>query len=193
MLAIASWAPGWGCSACRGGSGSFSASRALVDDRRLSDLRREGSSGRATPLCSSQAARARQLPRLRSWSPHRHHKHEGRGRRALAHGLRDLGDRCDRLRALFWELDAGGPAVRIRAAARGKPDFQFRRTNRARREGLVSASLGLAYLALTNAIAFSPTDCLPLSLRAKATMGVSRRSRHPRAARRGASVNVLGA
>jgi hypothetical protein len=90
-------------------------------------------------------------------------------------------------------LDAGGPAVRIRAAARGKPDFQFRRTNRARREGLVSASLGLAYLALTNAIAFSPTDCLPLSLRAKATMGVSRRSRHPRAARRGASVNVLGA
>ena len=75
---------------------------------------------------------------------------------------------------LYWELDAGGPAVRIRAAARGKPDFQFPQDENPELavKDWSPQVWDYAYLALTNAIAFSPTDCLPLSLRAKATMGV---------------------
>ena len=75
---------------------------------------------------------------------------------------------------LYWELDAGGPAVRIRAAARGKPDFQFPQDENPELavKDWSPQVWDYAYLALTNAIAFSPTDCMPLSLRAKATMGV---------------------
>jgi hypothetical protein len=74
----------------------------------------------------------------------------------------------------FWEVDAGGPAARIRAPARMGRDFQFPQDE--------SSTPGpddwhpqvwdYLYVALTNAIAFSPTDTMPLSLRAKALMGL---------------------
>ena len=75
---------------------------------------------------------------------------------------------------LFWELDSGGPAARIREPARTTPDFRFPQDEKpqlAPKEWSPQA-WDYAYLALTNAIAFSPTDVMPLSLRAKATMGL---------------------
>ena len=75
---------------------------------------------------------------------------------------------------LFWELDSGGPAARIRAEVRAAPDFQFPQD-----ENPTLASKGwrpqawdYMYVSLTNSIAFSPTDAMPLTLRAKATMGL---------------------
>jgi hypothetical protein len=75
---------------------------------------------------------------------------------------------------LFWELDAGGPAARIQAAARAKPDFQFPQDENPElaAKDWTPQAWDYGYLALTNAIAFSPTDVMPLSLRAKATMGL---------------------
>jgi hypothetical protein len=75
---------------------------------------------------------------------------------------------------LFWELDAGGPAARIRVPTRSTPDFQFPQDENPQLapKGWYPQAWDYAYLSLTNAIAFSPTDVMPLSLRAKATMGL---------------------
>jgi hypothetical protein len=74
---------------------------------------------------------------------------------------------------LYWQLDSGGPAGRA-ADPMPYPDFQFPQT----------ATSGLAdpgwrprfhdylYLAFTSALAFSPTDTLPLVGRAKALMAM---------------------
>lgn len=74
---------------------------------------------------------------------------------------------------LYWQLDSGGPAGRVVDPA-PYPDFQFPQT----------ATSGLAapgwlprfhdylYLAFTSAIAFSPTDTLPLTGRVKMLMGL---------------------
>ncbi len=74
----------------------------------------------------------------------------------------------------FWELEAGGPAARLRAPARATLDFQFPQDENPQ---LASRDWrpqvwDYIYVALTNAIAFSPTDAMPLSLRAKAMMGL---------------------
>jgi len=75
---------------------------------------------------------------------------------------------------LFWELDAGGPVARLRVHARVTPDFQFPQDENPQlaSKGWSPQAWDYAYLSLTNAIAFSPTDVMPLSLRAKATMGL---------------------
>jgi uncharacterized membrane protein len=74
---------------------------------------------------------------------------------------------------LYWQLDGGGPAGRA-VDPLPYPDFQFPQT----------ATSGLAapgwqprfhdylYLAFTSALAFSPTDTLPLVGRAKALMAM---------------------
>jgi uncharacterized membrane protein len=74
---------------------------------------------------------------------------------------------------LYWQLDSGGPAGRA-ADPMPYPDFQFPQT----------ATTGLAapgwqprfpdhlYLAFTNVVAFSPTDTMPLTIRAKALMAM---------------------
>ena len=74
---------------------------------------------------------------------------------------------------LYWQLDSGGPIGRA-AEPMPYPDFQFPQT----------ATIGLAaagwrprfpdhlYLAFTNVVAFSPTDTMPLSGRAKALMAM---------------------
>jgi len=75
---------------------------------------------------------------------------------------------------LYWELDSGGPAARTRVRGRAVPDFQFPQDENPQLapNGWSPQVWDYAYLALTNAIAFSPTDAMPLSLRAKATMGL---------------------
>ncbi len=71
---------------------------------------------------------------------------------------------------LFWMLDEGGPRVR---AERGRPDpdFQFPQDASGRSDWSPRLSDYL-YVSLTNAIAVSPTDTMPLTRRAKGLMAV---------------------
>jgi hypothetical protein len=75
---------------------------------------------------------------------------------------------------IFWELDCGGPVRRSLALERRAPDFQFPQDENPQlaRPGWSPALNDYLYVALTNSIAFSPTDAMPLSHRAKLLMGV---------------------
>jgi uncharacterized membrane protein len=74
---------------------------------------------------------------------------------------------------LYWELDAGGPVDRLRARNRRAPDFQFPQDENPQAAADWHPQVwDYLYLSLTNSIAFSPTDTMPLSLRAKAAMGL---------------------
>jgi hypothetical protein len=72
----------------------------------------------------------------------------------------------------FWELDCGGPVARALATAPRKPDFQFPQDENPQlaREGWAPRLWDYFYVSLTNATAFSPTDAMPLTRRAKALM-----------------------
>jgi hypothetical protein len=72
----------------------------------------------------------------------------------------------------FWELDCGGPVARALAGTPRKPDFQFPQDENPQlaREGWAPRLWDYFYVALTNATAFSPTDAMPLTRRAKALM-----------------------
>jgi hypothetical protein len=70
----------------------------------------------------------------------------------------------------FWELEAGGPASRLRAVTRAPTDFQFPQDGDPQTDWRPQV-WDYLYVSLTNSIAFSPTDTLPLTLRAKAVMG----------------------
>ena len=72
---------------------------------------------------------------------------------------------------LYWQLDLGGPAGRA-ADPMPYPDFQFPQTAT---PGLAAPTwrpnfLDYLYVAYTNIVAFSPTDTMPLTGRAKALM-----------------------
>jgi hypothetical protein len=84
----------------------------------------------------------------------------------------------------FWELDRGGPVARARTARPGlqTADFRFpqdedhdaisevaRRS--AARSGWAPGFIDYLYVSVTNSSAFSPTDTMPLSPRAKLLMG----------------------
>jgi hypothetical protein len=73
----------------------------------------------------------------------------------------------------FWALDRGGPVRRTRANA-PLPDFQFPQMDDPqfadRGERWLPRLFDYVYVSFTNSIAFSPTDTLPLSRRAKALM-----------------------
>lgn len=71
----------------------------------------------------------------------------------------------------FWELDRGGP--RRRAMADPPPaDFQFPQMENPKlaAPGWRPRLADYVYVAATNALAFSPTDAMPLSPRAKSLM-----------------------
>jgi hypothetical protein len=73
----------------------------------------------------------------------------------------------------FWEIDDGGPVARA-TKKRVTPDFQFPQDEN---PGLARPDWSpqvwdYVYVSLTNSIAFSPTDALPLSRLAKALMGL---------------------
>jgi uncharacterized membrane protein len=76
---------------------------------------------------------------------------------------------------VFWELDGGGPEPRLECRA-DHPDFVF--PQQQPDEGdLAPADWQPAfgdylYVSLTNATAFSPTDTMPYTRRAKLVMGV---------------------
>ena len=71
----------------------------------------------------------------------------------------------------YWELDRGGPAARAHATHQC-PDFMFPQmsTPELAPKDWEPNYLDYAYLAFTNATAFSPTDVMPMSRWAKAAM-----------------------
>lgn len=74
---------------------------------------------------------------------------------------------------LYWELDGGGPEARTRAAPKF-PDLAFPEhlNPQIARPGWRPEFFDYLYLALTNAVAFSPTDVMPLARWAKLAMAV---------------------
>ncbi|MGH9302551.1 MAG: hypothetical protein ACRD0I_09335 [Acidimicrobiales bacterium] len=71
----------------------------------------------------------------------------------------------------YWELDRGGPVARAQGGDR-HPDFMFVQMDKTQLASPDWKPLFLDYcwLSYTNATAFSPTDTMPLSRAAKATM-----------------------
>lgn len=74
---------------------------------------------------------------------------------------------------LFWELDAGGP-VRRATVGRALPDFQFPQDQNPELAPQVwrSALFDYVYVSLTNSLALSPTDAMPLTRKAKGLMAL---------------------
>jgi uncharacterized membrane protein len=75
----------------------------------------------------------------------------------------------------FWELDSGGPVARAFATGPRKPDFQFPQDENPglAREGWAPRLWDYFYVSLTNSMAFSPTDAMPLTRPAKALMAAA--------------------
>jgi hypothetical protein len=75
---------------------------------------------------------------------------------------------------VFWELDSGGPVKRALAASRIRPDFQFPQDENPQLapRTWAPALLDYVYVSVTYSIAFSPTDAMPLTHRAKLFMGL---------------------
>lgn len=71
---------------------------------------------------------------------------------------------------LYWEMDGGGPGVR-RGDRHLEPDFVFPQQGQRGRQWHPTF-IDYLYVAITNMTAFSPTDTLPLSRRAKMLMAV---------------------
>lgn len=85
----------------------------------------------------------------------------------------------------FWELDRGGPISRARVDRPGLPDADFRfpqdedhdaisevAQRSSAKAGWTPGFLDYLYVSITNSSAFSPTDTMPLSGRAKLLMAV---------------------
>ena len=75
---------------------------------------------------------------------------------------------------VYWELDRGGPVARHQEGVweTAAPDFQFpQNTDKGRGATWRPVYLDYLYVALTNMMAFSPTDTMPLTVRAKMMMG----------------------
>lgn len=86
---------------------------------------------------------------------------------------------------LYWELDRGGPVARRSEKRAELPDADWRFSQDENDDTVVEVSRGSSktsgwvpifvdylYLSLTNSSAFSPTDTMPLSSRAKILMGI---------------------
>lgn len=73
----------------------------------------------------------------------------------------------------FWELDDGGPVARSKHP-RAKPDFQFSQDENPglAADGWSPEVWDYLYVSLTNSIAFSPTDAMPLTRHAKGLMAL---------------------
>jgi uncharacterized membrane protein len=73
----------------------------------------------------------------------------------------------------YWEIDRGGPGRRA-AGHDGPPDFLFPQMSDDRIEPRYwrPQFFDYLYVSLTNGTAFSPTDTMPLTLKAKGVMGV---------------------
>jgi uncharacterized membrane protein len=70
---------------------------------------------------------------------------------------------------LYWEVDGGGPGHR-RVAEDPERDFLFPQSSLPKLQRWHPTFIDYLYVASTNATAFSPTDTMPLSRRAKMLM-----------------------
>jgi uncharacterized membrane protein len=86
----------------------------------------------------------------------------------LAHGMVVWLSNIITFGLLFWQLDEGGPRLRAEGD-RALPDFQFPQ-DEVPRAGWSPRLTDYLYVSLTNAIAVSPTDTMPLTGRAKGLM-----------------------
>jgi len=86
---------------------------------------------------------------------------------------------------VFWEMDRGGPVARRNTHRDNLPaaDFRFPQdedhdavtevaTRSSVKSGWVASFVDYTYSSLSNSMAFSPTDTMPLSPRAKMMMGL---------------------
>jgi uncharacterized membrane protein len=75
---------------------------------------------------------------------------------------------------LYWELDRGGPRRAGRDTMPVAPDLLFPQMSDTRfaPPGWMPGFADYMYVSLTNQTAFSPTDTMPLTLRAKCLMGI---------------------
>jgi uncharacterized membrane protein len=73
----------------------------------------------------------------------------------------------------YWELDRGGPGKRA-AGEDSAPDFLFQQMldDSIQPRNWRPQFIDYLYVSLTNATAFSPTDTMPLTPRAKTVMGI---------------------
>jgi uncharacterized membrane protein len=75
---------------------------------------------------------------------------------------------------VYWELDRGGPVARRQEEVWNtvKPDFRFPQDDKTSGDNeWRPVYLDYLYVALTNMMAFSPTDTMPLTVRVKLLMG----------------------
>jgi hypothetical protein len=85
----------------------------------------------------------------------------------------------------YWELDRGGPVARTRLPRHEFPPADFRFPQDEDADNVIEVKVGSStfsdwvptvvdylYMSLTNSSAFSPTDTMPLSTRAKIMMGI---------------------
>ena len=86
---------------------------------------------------------------------------------------------------IYWELDRGGPVSRARRTRTAVPTADWRFSQDENDDNVTEVAAGASgragwmplfvdylYLSLTNSSAFSPTDTMPLSGRAKLLMGI---------------------
>ena len=88
----------------------------------------------------------------------------------LAHGIVVWLTNIITFGLLFWQVDEGGPQQRAERE-RHEPDFAFPQDTMGQ-AGWTPRLSDFLYVSLTNAIAVSPTDTMPLTRRAKAMMAV---------------------
>ena len=86
---------------------------------------------------------------------------------------------------LYWEMDRGGPVVRTQTARKDLPDADFRfpqdedhdavtevASRSSAKTNWTASFVDYLYFSGSNSMAFSPTDAMPLSHRAKVLMGI---------------------
>jgi uncharacterized membrane protein len=71
---------------------------------------------------------------------------------------------------LYWLIDSGGPSMRVRQSLPADFAFTQHMSPELRPSGWRPVFLDYLHLGFTNATAFSPTDVMPLTHRAKYTM-----------------------
>lgn len=102
--------------------------------------------------------------------------HEASGTELLLKGLTIWATNVVAFGLWFWELDGGGPFARgsehLAGAVPAGRDFRFPQMESPQlaAPGWHPRLIDYVYVAFTNAIAFSPTDAMPLSGRAKLLM-----------------------
>jgi hypothetical protein len=107
------------------------------------------------------------------------HKHVSNGHALILSGIAIWLTNVLIFALWYWQIDRGGPANRIRhpdpTTPEGHPDFIFPEMDGGQRynpRSWTPSFIDYLALALTTATAFSPTDTMPNSSRAKALMSI---------------------